>query len=125
MFGSTTVAAEYLSFSLFFIKLGLLRAKDKKSPPQMPIEAIHEEIEDEKATVTMLGLVRQSLTVFTRTFLYHLLLLAASVGLVARAGPLDLAAHQVALQLWLLPTCLVDALAIAGQVRSAIKRHDM
>jgi len=108
--------AEYFSCALYFLKFAWLRRQEKRAAPQIPIEAINQEVEDEKATLSLLGVVRQSLTVFTRTFLYNLLLLAASVGLAARAGPLDLAAHQVALQLWLLPTCLLDALAIAGQV---------
>ena len=53
----------------------------------------------------------QGLSVFTRSVLYQLLLLAASSLLIARSGdPASLAAHQLLMSLWLLPSILLDSL---------------
>ena len=48
---------------------------------------------------------------FTRSVLYQLLLLAASSLIIARSGsPSCLAAHQLCMSLWLLPSILLDSL---------------
>lgn len=61
------------------------------------------------------SLVQASAAVFLRTVAIQTVLTSAT-GEAARDGTVAVAAHQVAAQLWLLLSFVVDALAVAGQV---------
>ncbi|GAB5029858.1 multidrug resistance protein norm [Nannochloropsis oceanica] len=67
-------------------------------------------------TPALWKIASQGLSVFTRSILYQIFLLAASSLIIARSGsPSCLAAHQLCMSLWLLPSILLDSLGIVGQ----------
>lgn len=60
----------------------------------------------------------QGWSVLTRSVLYQILLLSASSLVIAKSGSASsLAAHQLAMALWLLPSILLDSLGEGGRMR--------
>lgn len=47
-----------------------------------------------------------------------LLTMTLATSMAAREGPVQMAGHQICMQVWLAVSLLNDALAIAGQVKS-------
>ena len=101
--GAATVIAEWLSAGMFLTKFLTM------NPPILPIFDFF------PPWAEMAPVVQASAQIFVRTVLLQSLL-AVSCAAAARIGPIDIAAHQVALQLWVPPSFLIDAFAVAAQV---------
>lgn len=111
--GAATVVAEWLSAGLFLTKFVTMK------PPIVPV------LDFFPPWAEMAPVVKAGAQIFVRTVLLQTSL-AISCGVAARIGPIDIAAHQVALQLWLPPSFLIDAFSIAAQglVADALGRKD-
>src|SRR5690625_3133420 len=66
------------------------------------------------ALATLLPFLRAGWDLALRTFAL-LLALAVATAVATRVGVIEVAAHQVAVQLWLFMALIVDALAISAQ----------
>lgn len=99
------MVAEWLSAGLFLSKFMF-----GMKPPIVPVVDLF------PPWAEMLPVVKAGAQIFIRTVLLQAFL-AASCATAARIGPIDIAAHQVALQLWIPPSFLMDAFSIAAQVR--------
>lgn len=102
--GAATVVAEWLSAGMFLSKFVF-----GMKPPIVPVVDLF------PPWAEMAPVVKAGAQIFIRTVLYQGLL-AASCATAARIGPIDIAAHQVALELWIPPSFLMDAFSIAAQV---------
>lgn len=103
--GAATVVAEWLSACMFLCKFMF-----GMKPPIVPVVDLF------PPWAEMAPVVKAGFQIFIRTVLLQAFL-AASCVTAARIGPIDIAAHQVALQLWIPPSFLMDAFSIAAQVR--------
>jgi MATE family multidrug resistance protein len=111
--GAATVVAEWLSAGLFLGKFLTMK------PAIFPI------LDFFPPWAEMAPVVRAGTQIFIRTVLLQGLLATSCIA-AARIGPLDIAAHQVALQLWIPPSFITDAFSIAAQglVADALGRND-
>lgn len=111
--GAATVIAEWLSAGLFLTKFVTMK------PPILPVFDLF------PPWAEMAPVVQASAQIFIRTVLLQALLATSCIA-AARIGPLDIAAHQVALQLWIPPSFLTEAFSIAAQglVADALGRGD-
>lgn len=111
--GAATVIAEWLSAGLFLTKFVSMK------PPILPVLDLF------PPWAEMAPVVKASAQIFIRTVLLQALLATSCIA-AARIGPLDIAAHQVALQLWIPPSFLTEAFSIAAQglVADALGRGD-
>lgn len=111
--GAATVISEWLSAGLFLTKFLTMK------PPILLVFDLF------PPWAEMAPVVQASAQIFIRTVLLQALLATSCIA-AARIGPLDIAAHQVALQLWIPPSFLTEAFSIAAQglVADALGRGD-
>jgi len=102
--GAATVVSEWLSAFLFLLRLGTLK------PRILPI------LEFFPPWSEIAPVVKAGGQIFVRVILLQSVL-ALSCAAAARIGPLDIAAHQIALELWLPLSFLTDAFGVAAQVK--------
>ena len=97
---ATTVVAQYVGAAVYVWRIG--RA----------VRAHHVDLRPDPASLRRLGTVGADLLVRTAALRASLLVATA---VAARLGPVDVAAHQIAFEIWSLLALGLDAIAIAGQ----------